>query len=284
MATLTEKANDRSDQNIRDDHQQRDDSKDYKSYYRQRAPRYAQQRRRRRQADSRDRCYGCGEFGHFQRECLRQREQPREHKMTNLFGKRSTPSVSNQTAGKASTLTWLLNTDRAVGRCPVASVTLGGVKAHALIDTGSEVTTMTESWLHEPFPQTKPACLNWLKLKGAYGLHIPYHDIIEVILTFGTQTLIDVIVLVLKDPDDVETRHRKKLQLVLLGMNVLGRIDNFLKECGASSIFQSVVHAQILNRTSVRGIAREQVVIQYGYPLNHQYASVLRAGRAQRIS
>ena len=75
-------------------------------------------------------------------------------------------------------------------------------------------------------------------------------------LSIGTQTLTDVIVLVVKDPDDVETRHRKKLQPVLLGMNVLRRIENFLKECGASSIFQSVVHAQKLNRTSVRGIAR----------------------------
>ena len=148
------------------------------------------------------------------------------------------------------------NTDRAVGRCPVADVTIGGVNAHALIDTGSEVTTVTESWLHEHFPQTKPAYLNWLRLKGAHGFDIPYNGVIEVTLTIGTQTLADIIVLVVKDSDDIETRDRKKQVPVVLGMNVLGKIENFLKECGASSIFQSVMYTQKLNRTSVRGIAR----------------------------
>ena len=71
-----------------------------------------------------------------------------------------------------------------------------------------------------------------------------------------TETLTDIMVLVVKDSDDVETRDRKKQLPVVLGMYVLRNIENFLKECGASSIFQSDLHAQKLNRTSARGIAR----------------------------
>ena len=113
--------------------------------------------------------------------------------------------------------------------------TIGGANAHALIDTGSEVTTVTESWLHEHFPQTKPAYLNWLRLKGAHGFDIPYNVVIEVTLTIGTQTLADIMVLVVKHSDDIETRDRKKQVPVVLGMNVLGKIENFLKECGTIS-------------------------------------------------
>ena len=115
---------------------------------------------------------------------------------------------------------------------------------------------MTESWLHEHFPQTKPAYLNWLRLKGAHGFDIPYNGVVEVTLTIGTQTLADIMVLAVNDSDDIETRDRKKQVPVVLGMNVLGKMENFLKECGASSICQSVMYTQKLNRTSVRGIAR----------------------------
>ena len=118
------------------------------------------------------------------------------------------------------------NTDRAVGRCPVADVNIGGVNAHGLIDTGSEVTTVTESWLNAHFPQTKPAYLNWLRLKGAHGLDIPYNGVIEVTLTIGTQTLTDIMVLV-----DFEgtTEQREQLQFLLnRHRNVFASDDNDL--------------------------------------------------------
>ena len=208
MATLTDRVNERipSDQNSGGSQYQFDRAYDQRGDDRQRSARYTQQRRPRRQANSRDRCHGCGNFGHFRRECT-QHEQSLDQPMTNR----------------------LRNTDRAVGGCPVADVTIGGVNAHGIIDTGSEVTTVTESWLQEHFPQTKPAYLNWLRLKGAHGLDITYNGVIEVTLTIGTQTLTDTMVLVVKDSDDVETRDRKKQLPVVLGMNVLRKIENFLK-------------------------------------------------------
>ena len=50
---------------------------------------------------------------------------------------------------------------------------------------------------------------------------------IEVTLTIGTQTLTDIMVLVVKDSDDVETRDRKKQLPVVLGMNVQGKLRTF---------------------------------------------------------
>ena len=40
---------------------------------------------------------------------------------------------------------------RAVGKCPIANVKLGGVLVPCLLDSGSEVSTITESFFHENF-------------------------------------------------------------------------------------------------------------------------------------
>ena len=97
----------------------------------------------------------------------------------------------------------------------------------ALVDTGSEVSTVTESWLRSHFPDLQQTDLNWLQLKGAYGLEIPYNGIIEITMGISTQTISNVLVLVVKDSIDEETRQRNALTPAVLGMNVLGKMENF---------------------------------------------------------
>ena len=63
---------------------------------------------------------------------------------------------------------------RAIGRCPVVSANLGGVRASCLIDSGSEVSTITEEFFNAHFKgQSLLSTSGWLSLTAANGLEIP---------------------------------------------------------------------------------------------------------------
>ena len=86
MATLNKKVDERvpTDQNIGGSQHQFDRDYEQRGDDRQRSGRYTQQRQPKRQSNSRDRCYGCGKFEHFRRECTQLvNEQSLEQPMTN---------------------------------------------------------------------------------------------------------------------------------------------------------------------------------------------------------
>ena len=56
---------------------------------------------------------------------------------------------------------------------------MGGVTVPCLIDTGSMVTTITESFFQEHFHHLQKKDCKWLGLKAANGLDIPYIGYIE---------------------------------------------------------------------------------------------------------
>ena len=67
--------------------------------------------------------------------------------------------------------------EKAVGECPVATVRLGGIDLPCLLDSGSEVSTITEEFFNDHFrPQGKTLLPtgDWLRLTAANGLEIPY--------------------------------------------------------------------------------------------------------------
>ena len=72
--------------------------------------------------------------------------------------------------------------EKAVGECPVATVRLGGVDVHCLLDSGSEVSTITEEFFNKHFHPQGETLLptgNWLRLTAANGLEIPYVRYLE---------------------------------------------------------------------------------------------------------
>ncbi|TWW77698.1 Retrovirus-related Pol polyprotein from transposon 17.6 [Takifugu flavidus] len=66
--------------------------------------------------------------------------------------------------------------------CPHVNVSMGGVQVPCLVDTGSMVSTVTESWFLQnlqPWGHDRLRSCNWLKLKAANGLAIPYVGYLE---------------------------------------------------------------------------------------------------------
>ena len=63
------------------------------------------------------------------------------------------------------------------------------MNVQAIIATRSEVTTVSETWVHSHFLQTKPAYLNWCGLKSSHGLDNSHIGIVDVTLPIGAQTL-----------------------------------------------------------------------------------------------
>lgn len=72
--------------------------------------------------------------------------------------------------------------DTSVGQlaapCPQVTIKLAGVEMRCLLDTGSMVSTMTESFFRENFQNALHSC-HWLQLRAANGLQIPYIGYME---------------------------------------------------------------------------------------------------------
>lgn len=87
--------------------------------------------------------------------------------------------------------------------CPVTEVVMGGVPILCLIDTGSMVSTITESCFSKNFERLgsqKLQSCHWLKLKAANGLDIPYIGYLELDVVVQGQIILNCGILVVKDP------------------------------------------------------------------------------------
>ncbi|KAJ7983606.1 hypothetical protein DPEC_G00375400 [Dallia pectoralis] len=144
-----------------------------------------------------------------------------------------TPVVSGQTTGggRLGSEGCSSQQDRVyeclVGQSPVVEVLMGGVKVKCLIDTGSMVTTVTESFFRQHFFSQGCRGLTdcgWLALRAANGLTIPYLGYFEIDVQALGKTIQRRGVLVVKDPVGLMAVARKVAVPGLLGMNVI-------KEC-----------------------------------------------------
>ena len=100
-------------------------------------------------------------------------------------------------------------------------VTIGGVQVPCLIDTGSMVSTVTETFFQKHLAPRGPNSLkscNWLQLRAANGLAIPYVGYMELDVQLCGKAIPNCGILVVKDPPG-------SLNQVpgVLGMNVLSK-------------------------------------------------------------
>ncbi|XP_026064099.1 uncharacterized protein LOC113047063 [Carassius auratus] len=124
--------------------------------------------------------------------------------------------------------------------CPHLAIRMGGVQISCLVDTGSMVSTITESWFRkyfEPWGPDRLKSCQWLQLRAANGLSIPYIGYMELDVELCGQVISECGVLVVRDPpggicDQVPG---------VLGMNVLSRCYQELFGQHGPALFESAV-------------------------------------------
>ena len=103
-------------------------------------------------------------------------------------------------------------------------VGMGDVVVPCLLDTGSMVTTITETFFKQYFQSQGVEQLQqckWLQLKAANGLDIPYVGYVELDVNVLGKTLPKMGVLVVKDSPDSFSQQQKCKVPGLLGMNII---------------------------------------------------------------
>ena len=110
--------------------------------------------------------------------------------------------------------------ERAIGESPKLKIKIGGAELMATVDTGSQVTTVTESFVQRELMQVQPLRkLSWFRLTAANGLEIPLAGYLVADINIMGKTLKDQIVMVLKESPGRQSS-------CLLGMNIIKNIPS----------------------------------------------------------
>ena len=142
---------------------------------------------------------------------------------------------------------------KTVGGWLLVNAKFGARKIQCLLDTGSQVTTVTESF----FRDVEPACQEllttdgWLTINAANGLVIPYVGIVSLLVEVEGNVLPDVGILVVKDPSSGCQEESKSRVNGIIGTNVLSKLPAY-KDLIVSdkSQDQEDINAQAVLRTS----------------------------------
>ena len=97
---------------------------------------------------------------------------------------------------------------------------MGGAQVLCLVDTGSMVSTVTESFFlqhFQPWGHERLQACNWLKLRAANGLDIPYVGYLELDVELCGTSVPRCGVLVVKDPPGAVSAQVPGI----LGMNII---------------------------------------------------------------
>ena len=114
--------------------------------------------------------------------------------------------------------------EKVVGSRPAVMIEIGGVSVNCLLDTGSQVSTITETFFNESLlfnnctPQSLPG---WLTLKAANDLPIPFIGYIEMDVVVLGRKVSNRGFLILKDTPESLKSTTKTTMPGVLGMNVI---------------------------------------------------------------
>lgn len=145
---------------------------------------------------------------------------------------------------------------------------MGDVTVPCLIDTGSMVTTITESFFQEHFHHLQKKDCRWLGLKAANGLDIPYIGYLELDVGVLGQCIQGRGILIVKDPENSTLKDRKLVTPGILGMNVIGECYQVLFKQHGSQLFHSlpVKSAAPAARRALRHCEQIQAIVNAQKP------------------
>ena len=113
--------------------------------------------------------------------------------------------------------------ENVVGDCPGVSVRVGDVDVACLIDTGAEVSTMTESFFFRHLSKGREVLniSSYIKISASQELEIPYIGYVDLQLTVLSNRFEGLGFLMVMDPVSTPVSERKKRVPGILGSNVL---------------------------------------------------------------
>ncbi len=156
----------------------------------------------------------------------------------------------------------------AVGKCPVVDLKIGGVDVSCLLDTGSQVSTITEHFFKEHLVGEEKDMLSttgWLKITAANGLDIPYLGYLELTVETMGITLPECGFLIVRDTQS------SSAEPALVGMNIIGRCRQLVHaefdttlggelQSDWREVFQQMQSASRLERRIVARVAGKETV------------------------
>ena len=138
---------------------------------------------------------------------------------------------------------------KTVGKCPVVNVIIGDVSCTCIIDSGSEVTTITESFYRQHLANSDLQNSNWIRLVAANGLDIPCVGVLQTKVVLQEHCYEDVGIIVVKDPIDSSTAKRKQNVPGVIGCNLLQNIystgvsnsgENFIRKLQSQELAEGL--------------------------------------------
>ena len=133
---------------------------------------------------------------------------------------------------------------RAIASCPEATINVGDVECRCLLDSGSEVSMVIESFYRrflEPEGYRLIQTDTVLHLTAANGLTVPYVGYFEPDLCALGDIYNGVGMLVVREPPNAAQRAKKESVPGLLGCNVLSRLSTHLLNKLGTSCFMQIL-------------------------------------------
>ncbi|KAM7167727.1 uncharacterized protein RBU57_006071 [Macrochelys suwanniensis] len=195
-------------------------------------------------------CYTCERPGHTSRDCtLRRRPESRAPGIQKTPGASSPPSgkgrvgtegflrlslgkgphVSSEEESPDDDSVFDDFCGRAFGDCLTVEITIAGVRTRCLIDTGSEVTTISESYFRNYLKERDLTMHNtrFVQLTAANGLAIPVVGCLEADVGYMGQTIPGKCIFILEDTASEKTLMEDRVPGIL-GMNIIRELKELL--------------------------------------------------------
>jgi transposase InsO family protein len=175
----------------------------------------------------RGRCFYCKGKDHYRRDCRKRKADEAKRKNEPVEGDVGNTQVSNQ-GGDLKAIDDRI-VEQTIGGKPVAMVKIGAVDVKCLIDTGSQVTTISEGVFKEKFDVELKGTNDWLKLTAANGMDIPYLGLMLGKVSYGGCPGVEVGILIARDTE--MTKDRRSEIPGVLGMNFLQHVPEYSHLC-----------------------------------------------------
>ncbi len=181
-------------------------------------------------------CYTCGKPGHTSRRCHQSREnssrvqsytaemEKTADQDTSVLESPGPSVIRSHTADCDTENVSKSLCESAFGDCLTIDVKIAGIRTTCLLDTGSEVTTITESHFKNHFGEVVLSSANWVHLTAANGLDIPIIGCLEADVECMGKTLLGKCVFVIKESESNVTELKGLPGIV--GMNVLSDLKD----------------------------------------------------------